>query len=99
MYRLGWQKTSLFVVHQKKKRNLLANSNYHLNFVSRFYCSGVRTGKKSRLVSGEISVSVHASEEEQPRCVHLNGSSFSVPQGVKGESLAHDIFAAKLKVS
>ena len=26
-------------------------------------------------------------------------SSFSFPQGVKGESLAHDIFAAKLKVS
>ena len=24
---------------------------------------------------------------------------FSVPKGVKGESLAHDIFAAKLKVS
>ena len=48
---------------------------------------------------GVISVSVHASEEEQLRCVHLLGSSFSVPQGVKGESLAHDIFAAKLKVS
>ena len=77
-------------------------NRYH-NFFSPplrpFLCSGVGTGKKSRLVSGGICVSGHASEEEQPRCWHLYGSSFSVPQGVKGESLAHDIFAAKLKVS
>lgn len=31
--------------------------------------------------------------------LHRGCSSFSFPQGVKGESLAHDIFAAKLKVS
>ena len=54
---------------------------------------------RSKPGQGVISVSVHASEEEQLRCVHLLGSSFSVPQGVKGESLAHDIVAAKLKVS
>lgn len=54
---------------------------------------------RSKPGQGVISVSVHASEEEQSRCRHLYGSSFSVPQGVKGESLAHDIFAAKLKVS
>ena len=59
----------------------------------------VGAGKRSRLISGDIYVSVHASKEEQQRCKHLYGSSFSVPQGVKGESLAHDIFAAKLKVS
>ena len=64
-----------------------------------FYCSGVGNDMRSKPGQGVISVSVHASEEEQPRCWHLHGSSFSVPQGVKGESLAHDIFAAKLKVS
>jgi hypothetical protein len=32
------KEASLFEVHQLQKKNLLANSNEHLIFVSRFYC-------------------------------------------------------------
>ena len=32
------KEASLFEVHQSQKKNLLANSNEHLIFVSRFYC-------------------------------------------------------------